>query len=87
MNLSPQALHEWFCFLIALEDRWVNRIPLRDAQPALETNWLELIITRQSDGQILFQNNWITDHLINPENIAELACAGRARWKTENENP
>ena len=66
--------------------RWVNRIPLRDAQPALETNWFELIITRQSDAQILFQNNWITDHWINFENLVELASAGRARWKTENEN-
>lgn len=66
--------------------RWVNQIPLRDAQPALATNWFELIITRQSDGQMLFQNNWITDHLINPANVVELAGAGRARWKTENEN-
>jgi hypothetical protein len=40
--------------------RWVvNRIPLRDAQPASETNWFELIITRQSDAQTLFQNNRI----------------------------
>jgi len=61
-------------------------LPLRDAQPALETNWFELIITRQSDAQILFQNNWITDHWINFENLVELASAGRARWKTENEN-
>jgi hypothetical protein len=66
--------------------RWINRIPLRDAQPALETNWFELIITRQSDGQILFQNSWITDHLVSVSNIVELSQAGRARWKTENEN-
>jgi hypothetical protein len=32
--------------------RWVNRIPLRDAQPALDTNWFELIITRQSVEQL-----------------------------------
>lgn len=66
--------------------RWTHQLPLRDTQPALETNWFEMTITRQSDGAVLFQNAWITDHFPHADNIVELAQAARARWKTENEN-
>lgn len=66
--------------------RWLNRIPLRDTQPSLETNWFELTITRASDGAVLFRNAWITDHLVTADNIVEMVRSGRARWKTENEN-
>jgi hypothetical protein len=66
--------------------RWKNQILLRDMEPSIETNWLELIITREKDRKIIFKNNWITDHLVSSNNIVEMACAGRTRWKTENEN-
>jgi hypothetical protein len=33
--------------------RFVNKIPLRDTQPALEVNWCELTITRESDAKEL----------------------------------
>jgi hypothetical protein len=66
--------------------RWLNRLPLRDAQPSLETNWFELTITRASDGAVLFKNAWISDHLLTPDNIGEMVQSARARWKTENEN-
>jgi hypothetical protein len=66
--------------------RWLNRIPLRDTQPSLETNWFELTITRASDGAVLFRNAWITDHLVTADNIVEMVCSGRARCQTENEN-
>lgn len=64
--------------------RWVNNIPLRDTQPALLTNWFELIITH--NDKVIFQNSWICDHLITNDNVTELVTSGRARWKTENEN-
>lgn len=66
--------------------RWKNQILLRDMEPSIETNWLELIITREKDQKIIFKNNWITDHLVSSNNIVEVARAGRTRWKTENEN-
>lgn len=65
--------------------RWVNNIPLRDTQPALLTNWFELIITRGCD-EVLIQNAWICDHFITNDNVAELVASGRARCQTENEN-
>jgi hypothetical protein len=55
-------------------------------EPSIETNWLELIITREKDQKIIFKNTWITDHLVSSNNIVEMAQAGRTRWKTENEN-
>ncbi len=66
--------------------RWVNTIPLRDTQPALLVNWLELTVTRASNEEVIYQNAWITDHIITADNVTEIVMSGRARWKTENEN-
>ena len=66
--------------------RYVNNIPLRDAQPALAVNWCELTLTRQSHGKVLYQNPFITRHELTPETVASVVSAGRSRWKTENEN-
>jgi hypothetical protein len=64
--------------------RWANNVPLRDTQPALLTNWVELTIN--CDQQVIFQNAWICDRHITNDNVSELVASGRARWKTENEN-
>ena len=45
----------------------------------------QLTIT-DADGAALYRNSWITDWVINADNVAGLAAAGRARWKIENEN-
>lgn len=66
--------------------RYVNRIPLRAAQPALNVNWCELIVTRESDGKILYKNAWTTSHELDDESVPLVTEAGRCRWKTENEN-
>jgi len=66
--------------------RYVNDLPLRDTQPALEVNWCELTLTRQSDGKVLYQNAFITGHQLTDEIVPLVVSAGRSRWKTENEN-
>lgn len=66
--------------------RWLNQIPLRDEQPAIQVNWCELTITRASDDHQIYHNAWITDHFIDLANVAEITSSARARWKTENEN-
>ena len=66
--------------------RYVNQIPLRDTQPALLVNWCELTLTRQSDGQVLYHNAFVTRHHLTDETVALVISAGRSRWKTENEN-
>ena len=34
---------------------------------------------------IIYQNNWITNHKINDDNVDKIVKAGRSRWKIENE--
>jgi hypothetical protein len=65
--------------------RYVNQVPLRNSDDALMVNWCELV-TSDADGKVLFSNAWATSHGITDDNVAELAAAGRARWKIENEN-
>lgn len=66
--------------------RYVNQLPIREAQPALLVNWCELTLTRQSDGKVLYHNAFITDHPLDDETVPQVVAAGRSRWKTENEN-
>jgi hypothetical protein len=66
--------------------RYVNQVPLRQAQPALEVNWCELTLIRESDGKVLYQNAFCTRHPLDKHSVAPIVEAGRCRWKTENEN-
>lgn len=77
LNKSSKEVHRY---------RYVNQIPLRGTQPALNVNWCELVVTRQSDGKILYENALITRHEVSEESVILLTAAGRCRWKTENEN-
>ncbi len=65
--------------------RYVNQLPLRNSDDALMVNWCELLTT-DAGGKVVFRNAWATSHDITDDNVAELAAAGRARWKIENEN-
>jgi len=66
--------------------RYVNQVPLRDEQPSALVNWLELTVTREKDGEVLYHNSWITNLSLSAESVPEVARSGRSRWKTENEN-
>ena len=66
--------------------RYVNRIPLRDSQPALLVNWCDMTVQRESDGQQLYHNAFVTSHPIDDHTVAAIVTAARARWKSENEN-
>lgn len=64
--------------------RWMEGVPLRDGDDATVVNWLEIEIAN-AKGEVTYRNSFITDLRVNAENIADLAAAGRARWKIENE--
>ncbi|MCI0397411.1 MAG: ISNCY family transposase [Chloroflexi bacterium] len=66
--------------------RFVNQVPLRAGEDALLVNWLELTITHEKSGEVLYHNAWVTNHLLTTANVAHLAKVGRTRWKVENEN-
>jgi hypothetical protein len=64
--------------------RWLTDIPLRNSADALHVNWFEIEIVNKA-GKVTYRNAFVTDIDINEGNIVELAAAGRARWKIENE--
>ena len=66
--------------------RYLNQVPLREQQPALLVNWCEVNVTKESDGESLYRNSWITNHELTPQQVIQLVSGGRSRWKTENEN-
>ena len=76
-NKSSKEVHRY---------RYVNQIALRGTQPAVNVNWCELVITRQGNGKILYENAFITRHELSQESVPLVTAAGRCRWKTENEN-
>jgi len=64
--------------------RWMAGVPIRDGKDALAVNWLEITI-RDADGKITYRNSFITDLPVDAQTVEDLAAAGRARWKIENE--
>jgi hypothetical protein len=66
--------------------RFINGVPLSYADDACQVNWCDLTVVRESDGKVLFDNAWITNHLLQKQTVPRVAAAGRCRWKTENEN-
>ncbi len=65
--------------------RYTNKIPLKDGDNSLQVNWCELTVINEKSQEILYQNNWITNHQINDNNVDKIVKAGRSRWKIENE--
>lgn len=66
--------------------RFANQVPLRNGSDALHVNWLELVITHEDNGKILYHNNFVTNHTVTVTNVNHLTQIGRTRWKIENEN-
>lgn len=64
--------------------KWLSDVPLRGDAAAIDVNWLSIEI-RNDKGDITYRNSFITDLPVQRDNVAELAAAGRARWKVENE--
>ena len=66
--------------------RWVNDVPLRAGEDALGVNWIELTITLEDTGAVIYRNAWATNHVVTDKTVVEQVKLGRARWKVENEN-
>lgn len=66
--------------------RYVSHVPLRDGKDALFVNWCEVTIVRESDGEMLYRNSFVSNHTIDQTTFESIVAVGRARWKSENEN-
>jgi hypothetical protein len=64
---------------------WVVQGPIRTGAKALRVNWCEVTVIREDSGEQVYYNAWITSHELTTKTIEEVADAGRARWKVENE--
>lgn len=65
--------------------RFMDHMPLRNADDTLYVNWCELTTTN-AQGKVLYRNAWATSHTITAHNVVELVETARSRWKIENEN-
>ena len=66
--------------------RFMNDVLLQDGKQARSVNWVEMTVLNAKTGEQLYYNTFITNHRLSAENVAQVAQAGRARWKIENEN-
>jgi hypothetical protein len=63
--------------------RWLNQVPLNEANPDVWVNLLEY--WEIHDGQVTFHSSWVTDWELNEATVWSVMRGGRARWKIENE--
>jgi hypothetical protein len=64
--------------------RFYNGVPLNDADPDLEVNFVEYW-EYDSEGKQTYHNTWVTDIRVTTQNVFDIVRGGRARWKIENE--
>ena len=64
--------------------RWITGVPLRDGKDAALVNWIAFEIFDRRGG-VKYSIAWVTSLPISKANVADIAAAGRARWKIENE--
>jgi len=72
------------------EYNYINKLSIKNPNgdtlhPPQEVNWCEIIITNAT-GKKLYHNSFVTDIILNDNNVIDIAIAGRTRWKIENEN-
>jgi len=64
---------------------WVEDVPIRSSEDAMQVGWLSVLVTGE-DGRRIYRNSFITNHVLHEQTVADIAAAGRARWKIENED-
>jgi hypothetical protein len=66
--------------------RFLNNVLLQDGKQTLSVNWVKITVANAKTGEQLYYNTFITNHRLSADNVAQVAQAGRGRWKSENEN-
>ena len=76
---NGRCYERWQC-------RYVNQVPLRAGPDALPINFCEVTITHAVTHELIYHNGLGTNHTLTADTVKPIIQAGRARWKTENEN-
>ena len=67
---------------------WANDVPLNGGKEAIGVNFFRCFIIgtdKEGNEKITYKNSWVTDVVIDKDNITTMVRAGRCRWKSENE--
>jgi hypothetical protein len=80
LSLKVRRGKQW----VTHRHQWLADVPLRGNARTISVNWLMIEIS-DAAGSVTYRNSFITDLPVNRDAVAELAAAGRARWKIENE--
>src|SRR6201988_5199091 len=64
--------------------RWIPAVPLRDGKDAALVNWIGFEIFDRH-GAVKYSVACVTSLPVSKANVADIAAAGRSRWKIENE--
>lgn len=64
--------------------QWVNDVPLNGTKDADQVNFFKYQIISKNN-KITYKNSWVTDIIVDQNNVVTLVKGGRARWKIENE--
>ena len=65
--------------------RFANGLMLNGQNRDILTNYLHYREVDKKTGELIYQNEWITDLLIEKGKVKEMVQVARARWKIENE--
>jgi len=64
--------------------QWINTVPLNGTKDVDDVNFFQYRIVSK-DNKVTYRNSWVTDFIIDQNNVVMLVKGGRARWKIENE--
>lgn len=65
--------------------RWAQDVPLRAGDDGMRVNWCSVTVTHEKSGRRLYYNSFVTRLPVDERTVVQIAAAGRARWKHENE--
>jgi hypothetical protein len=68
--------------------QWMNTVPLHGGKDSINTNYIHytMYTSKKNDTETVgYQNSWVTDIEVTPQNVHTLVKGGRCRWKIENE--
>jgi len=86
-DIDQLQVHHWNGrFTEIATYRFINEVPLRGGDKALFVNWCEVTIIHSQTGEQLYHNAFVTHHPLTQHTVVAVVKAGRARWKSENEN-
>jgi hypothetical protein len=60
-------------------------VPVHEPAQALSVNRCEVTVTRETTGEQLYHNAFVTPRTVIEETVHAITAPGRARWKVENE--